>query len=97
MSRNRLLELNTMRDCITEVHRDRLNANVSVQVKKAFKVRVKDPLKDAFPRSFIIPEALTNTPLMDLLPLTCTAPPSGFCRRNTPEMLPHVLQQETRG
>lgn len=44
-----MLELNTMRDCITEVHRDKLNANVSVQVKKAFKVRVKDPLRDAFP------------------------------------------------
>lgn len=49
MSRNRLLELNTMPDCKTEVHRDKLNANVSAQVKKAFKVRVKDPLRDAFP------------------------------------------------
>lgn len=90
-------ELNRTCDCKAEVHRDRLNANISSQVKKALRVRVKNPLRDAVPRSFIIPEALTNTQQMDPLPPTYTSPPSGFCWRNTPERLPQRAPAGNQG
>lgn len=97
VSRSRLLELNRMCDCKTEVHRDRLNANFSSQVKKAFRVGVKNPLRDAVPRSFIIPEALTNTHLMNLFLPYLHLPTIRILLEKYPEGLPHVLQQEIRG